>query len=174
VQTRLLIGLLAVAAPFAAVPTAWADGSGDPTAVKSEDGKYSDKDGNQTYKIQSDGTVDWFTYSGFRRYHSECQSCHGPNGNGSSFAPALKDSLKTMSFTDFTNTVVNGGKNVTTSKQSVMPPFGSNPNVRCFLDAIYVYLRARANGAVPEGRPAKHADKTKAVDEAELSCMRAK
>ena len=59
-QTRLLIGLLAVAAPFAAVPTAWADGSGDPTAVKSEDGKYSDKDGNQTYKIQSDGTVDWF------------------------------------------------------------------------------------------------------------------
>jgi methanol metabolism-related c-type cytochrome len=169
-QTRLLIGVLAAAALLAAVPTAWGDGSGDPTAVKSEDGKYFDKDGNPTYKIQSDGTVDWFTYSGFRRY-SECAVCHGPNGNGSSFAPALKESLKTMNYTDFTNIVVKGRKDVATSQQSVMPSFGGNRNVACYLDAIYVYLRARANDAVPEGRPAKHADKTKAVDEAESSCM---
>ena len=80
---------------------AFADGSGDPAAVKSEDGKYMDKNGNPTYKVAPDGTVDWYTYSGYRRYHSECHVCHGPDGMGSSYAPALKDSLKTMSYADF-------------------------------------------------------------------------
>lgn len=172
--TRVLIGALAVATLLAGAPAAWADGSGDPTAVKSEDGKYYDKDGNPTYKVQADGTVDWFTYSGFRRYHSECHVCHGPNADGSSFAPALKDSLKTMSYTDFTNTAVNGRKNVTTSQENVMPSFASNPNVMCYLDDIYVYVRARANNAIPEGRPAKHEDKSQATNEAEASCMEQK
>ena len=67
-----------------------ADGSGDPAAVKEEDGKYFDKEGNPTYKVQADGTVDWYTYSGFRRYHSDCHVCHGPDGMGSSYAPALQ------------------------------------------------------------------------------------
>src|SRR5262249_2404878 len=42
-------------------------GCGDRAAVKNEGGKYYDKEGNPTFKVQSDGTVDWFTYSGFRR-----------------------------------------------------------------------------------------------------------
>ncbi|MGA7022804.1 MAG: cytochrome C, partial [Pseudolabrys sp.] len=63
-----------------------ADGSGDPNAVKDEDGKYYDKDGTPTYKIQNDGTTDWYTYSGFRRYHSDCHVCHGPDGEGSAYA----------------------------------------------------------------------------------------
>jgi hypothetical protein len=33
----------------------------DPTAVKSEDGKYLDKEGNPTFKVAPDGTVDWYT-----------------------------------------------------------------------------------------------------------------
>jgi len=72
---------------------AFADGSGDPAAVKQEDGKYYDKDGNPTYKVQSDGTVDWYTYSGFRRYHSDCHTCHRPGGEGSSYAFAVAMSL---------------------------------------------------------------------------------
>ena len=54
-----------------------------------EDGKYFDADGNPTFKIQEDGTVDWYTFSGYRRYHSDCHVCHGPDGVGSSYAPAL-------------------------------------------------------------------------------------
>ena len=73
------------------------DAPGDPTAVKQdEDGIWRDKDGDPTYKIGADGTVDWNTYSGFRRYHSECHVCHGPDGEGSSYAPALANSLKTI------------------------------------------------------------------------------
>ena len=52
------------------------DGSGDPAAVSSEDGKWTDKDGNPTFKIEPDGTVDWYTYAGFIRYSAECLRCH--------------------------------------------------------------------------------------------------
>jgi len=131
---------------------AFADGSGDPAAVKQEDGKYYDKSGNPTYKVAPDGTVDWFTYSGYRRYHSDCHTCHGPDGEGSSYGPALKNSLKTMSYSEFATVVVNGRTNVNTAQENVMPSFGTNRNVMCYLDDIFIYLRARANDAVPRAR----------------------
>ena len=150
---------------------AFAEDAVDPAAVKSEDGKYLDKEGNPTFKIASDGTVDWYTYSGYRRYHSECHVCHGPDGMGSTYAPALKDSLKTMNYGDFLGVVASGRKNVSTSQESVMPAFGDNPNVACYMDDIYVYLRARANDAVGRVRPAKKEDKPPAAQQAEDSCM---
>ena len=157
---RIIFVVTAAVMLIAAGGVAFADGSGDPAAVKSEDGKYLDKQGNPTYKIQADGTVDWYTYSGYRRYHSECHVCHGPDGMGSSYAPALKDSLKTMSYGDFLGVVASGRKNVTTAQENVMPAFGDNPNVACYMDDLYVYLRARANDAVGRVRPAKHEDKS--------------
>jgi methanol metabolism-related c-type cytochrome len=150
---------------------AWADGSGDPAPVKNEDGKYYDKAGNPTYKVAPDGTVDWFTYSGYRRYHADCHVCHGPDGEGSSYGPALRNSLKTMSDSDYSNVVVSGRKNVTTAQENVMPAFGTNRNVMCYFEDIFIYLRARSNGAVPRGRPPKHDDKPKSATEAEESCL---
>jgi methanol metabolism-related c-type cytochrome len=150
---------------------AFAEGATDPAAVKSEDGKYLDKEGDPTFKIGADGTVDWYTYSGFRRYHSECHVCHGPDGMGSTYAPALKDSLKTMGYGDFLGVVASGRKNVSSSQENVMPAFGDNPNVACYMDDLYVYLRARANDAVGRVRPAKHEDKSDAYTKAETSCM---
>jgi methanol metabolism-related c-type cytochrome len=148
-----------------------ADGTGDPTAVKNEDGKYYDKNGNPTFHIAKDGTVDWYTFSGFRRYNASCIVCHGPDGAGSSYAPALVDSLKALSYTDFVNTVVNGRQEVNTASNEVMPAFGTNPNVMCYLDDIFIYLRARSDGALGRGRPQAHVDKPKAAEEAEDSCM---
>jgi len=168
---RIICLVAAATLLVAAGGFAFADGSGDPTAVKNEDGKYLDKAGNPTYKIAADGTVDWYTYSGYRRYHSECHVCHGPDGMGSSYAPALKESLKTMNYGDFLSIVASGRKNVTTSQENVMPAFGDNPNVACHFDDIYIYLRARANDAMGRVRPEKHEDKTKAYAEAEDSCM---
>jgi methanol metabolism-related c-type cytochrome len=155
----------------AAGATAYADGSGDPTAVKSEDGKYFDKEDNPTFKISSDGTVDWYTYSGYRRYHSECHVCHGPDGEGSTYAPALKNSLKTMGYADFVGVVASGRKNVSTAQENVMPAFGDNPNVACYMDDIYVYLRARADDALGRVRPSKREEKPAAYTKAEDSCM---
>lgn len=167
-RSTFVIAAIAVVALCAA---AHADGSGDPAAVKNEDGKYLDKDGNPTYKVGADGTVDWYTYSGFRRYHSECHVCHGPDGEGSTYAPALKDSLKTMSYGDFVGVVASGRKNVNSAQENVMPALGDNPNVACYMDDIYVYLRARANDALPRGRPAKHEDKPEAAKQQEDSCI---
>jgi len=160
------IALAVLASAFAA-GAASADGSGNPAVASSDNGKYADKDGNPTYNISPDGTVDWYTYSGFRRYHSDCHVCHGPNGEGSSYAPA---SLKTLSYADFVNVVTNGRKNVDAANDKVMPSFASNVNVMCFIDDIYVYLRARADGAIPGGRPPSHEDKSEAAKDAETSC----
>jgi methanol metabolism-related c-type cytochrome len=168
---RTVFGAGMFLAVFISAASAAADGSGDPAAVKNEDGKYYDKDGTPTYKAAPDGTVDWYTYSGFRRYHSECHVCHGPDAEGSSFAPALKDSLKRISYADYLEVVVNGRKNVNTAAENVMPSFGTNSNVTCYMDDLFVYVRARANDAVGRGRPAKHEDKSDAADKAEKSCM---
>src|SRR5215831_4080518 len=148
VVRQLIAALVLAGCPFVlGTAIAFGDGSGDPAAVKNEDGKYYDKNSNPTYKVQSDGTVDWYTYSGYRRYHSECHVCHGPDGEGSSYAPALKNSLKRLSYSDFLGIVAGGRKNVSTASENVMPAFGTNPNVMCYLDDIFVYLRARANDA---------------------------
>jgi methanol metabolism-related c-type cytochrome len=169
---HVVVAIMLAAWPFVVgASLAFADGSGDPAAVKNDGGKYYDKEGNPTFKVQSDGTVDWFTYSGFRRYHSDCHVCHGPDAEGSSYAPALSRVLKTMNYPDFANVVVNGRKNVNTAQESVMPSFGINPNVMCYIEDIFVYLRARANDAIPRGRPQKHEDKLEAVTQAENSCL---
>jgi len=123
------------------------------------------------YKIEKDGTVDWATFSGFRRFNSECFVCHGPDGVGSSFAPALVDSLKTMTYEQFLETVTNGKTEVNTAVQKKMPAFGTNPNVMCYLDDIYAYLKARSDGVVGRGRPPKHAEKSAEAKEAETACM---
>lgn len=130
-----------------------------------------DFDPEHPYTVEEDGTVDWRIYSGYRRYHADCHVCHGPDGMGSSFGPALADSLKIMSYDEFAEVVVNGRTNVTTSQENVMPSFGTNPNVMCFLDDIYAYLKARSDGAVPRGRPAKHAEKSEATRQYEVECL---
>ena len=164
------IGIIAAATFVVALGgVALADGSGDPAAVKNEDGKYLDQDGTPTFKVGADGTVDWYTYSGYRRYHSECHVCHGPDGEGSTYAPALKNTLKTMNYADFINVVAVGRKNLSTSQ--VMPALGENTNVACYMDDLFIYLRARANDAVGRVRPSKHEDKPEAAKKWEESCI---
>ena len=140
-------------------------------AVSDEDGKFFDADGTPTYKIQNDGTVDWYTFSGYRRYHSDCHVCHGPDGVGSSYAPALTETMKSIDYPTFLSIVAEGRKNLSAGKENVMPAFGDNKNVYCYMDDLYVYLRARAVGAAPRGRPPKKADKPQAAKDAEASCM---
>ena len=159
----------------AAAPTAPAAGTqtgpGDPAVASEENGKFFDAEGNPTFKIEADGTVDWYSYSGFRRYHSECHVCHGPDGEGSSYAPRLVDSVKRQTYTEFLEVVASGRVNVHGGTQSVMPAFGTNVNVMCYVDDIYVYLRARAQADLPRARPGKRADKPPTATEDEQACL---
>ena len=110
------------------------------------------QDEEKPYSVM-DGKVDQGTYNGWRRYHASCHTCHGPDGLGSSYAPNLVDSLKTISYEDFAEVVINGRENVSTSQQSVMPAFGMVMDVATYLDDIYGYLQARADGVLGRGRP---------------------
>ncbi|WP_394179270.1 c-type cytochrome, methanol metabolism-related [Yoonia maritima] len=140
-------------------------------AAYSEDGRYYTEEDIPTFNIAEDGTIDWLTYSGFRRYHSECHVCHGPEGEGSSYAPALKNSAIEMDYYDFVDVVVNGRQRINAAENSVMPAFGDNPNVMCYLDDIYVYLKARGVEAVPRGRPGAKEAKSDVIREDENACL---
>jgi methanol metabolism-related c-type cytochrome len=144
------------------------------TAKKEKDGKWETADGTPTYNMAADGGVDWYTYSGFRRYHSECHVCHGPDGEGSTYAPGLVESMRTMSHQDFLQVVASGRESVGAARQSVMPALGDNANVMCYIDDIYVYLKARADGGLPRGRPAKRAEKPAAAEKHERDCFGSK
>jgi methanol metabolism-related c-type cytochrome len=139
--------------------------------LPSAGGRYLDKEGNPTYNVQADGTVDWYTFSGFRRFHAECQACHGAEGGGSTFAPALRESAKRLSYDEFKATIIQGRMRETTSGTSVMPAFGENLNVMCFIDDIWTYLKARASEAIPYGRPTRRNAKPAAAAEYENACM---
>ena len=148
-----------------------ADGAGNAKAVSSRDGEYFDKDGNPTYHIAEDGTVDWYTYGGYLRYGASCLQCHGPDGLGSSYAPSLVDALQSLTYADFQAAVAGGKKDVNAAQQLVMPALGTNPNVMCYIDAIYVYLRARSDGALGRQRPQAHEPKPDGFTKAEDACM---
>jgi len=91
--------------------------------------------------------IDLFMTRGFRAF-SQCQVCHGLDGNGSSFAPSLTAKLKEIDKARFVDVVTNGY----TGQIGVMPGWDNNPNVMKHMDNLYVYLLARADGAIPAGK----------------------
>lgn len=147
---------------------------------KFEGGKWVLPDGTPTYDVKRDPAntdhviqVDWNTYSGWRRYHAECHVCHGPNAEGSTFAPALKDSLKNMTYEKFLQVVSSGQERDVAGTKYIMPALGDNPNVMCYIDDLYVYLRARSTDALQGGRLSadQRAEKPKEAIEAEKACI---
>lgn len=135
-------------------------------SVKEIGGKHFDAHGVPTYKIDG-GAVDWYAYSGYLRFTSTCLVCHGADAAGSTFAPALANSLDTLSYAEFVATVSDGRR----TAANAMPSFRQNKTVMCALDNIYVYLRARAHGALATGKPEKHAAKPPAAAKAEEECL---
>jgi mono/diheme cytochrome c family protein len=99
--------------------------------------------------------VDQNTYNGWRRYSDSCLRCHGPDGAGSSYAPDLTASLKTMDEDKFKETVMGGRINVSAAQQNVMPSFAEVEDVAMYIDDIYGYLKARSDGVLDRGRPAR-------------------
>ncbi|NRP73260.1 Cytochrome c-553I [Ensifer psoraleae] len=95
-----------------------------------------------------DGKVDGRTYNGYRRYHAGCNHCHGPDGVGSTFASSLVDRPRDIE--QFRRIVRDGQSS---SGTSLMKGFADDPNFAPYIDDIYAYLQARAEGALGRGRP---------------------
>ena len=117
----------------------------------------SDQSAQTPYTIEN-GKVDKKTFNGWRRYTESCLRCHGPDGAGSSYAPSLVDSVKTMTQDECNAIVVNGRTNVNAASENVMPPFGEVEDVVSYLDDIWAYLKARADGVLGRGRPPRIGD----------------
>ena len=96
---------------------------------------------------KSEQVVDGKIYSGFRRYHAGCNHCHGPDGMGSTIGRSLIDRLPEI---EAFRAIVGGG---TSNGTSVMQGFAGDPNVAPYIDDIYAYLKARADGTIGRGRP---------------------
>lgn len=163
------IAIAAATCAFCVV--AYADGAGIPTPVTSNDGEYFDRNYNPTYKIDKDGAVDWYTFFGYVMYGANCMQCHGPDALGSSYAPSLVDALKSLSTSEAEAIIIAGMSNVSASQDLVMPHFGNNKNVICYMQPIYVYLRARSDGAIGRGRPERHEPQPKDWDEKINRCF---
>ncbi|MTE00813.1 c-type cytochrome, methanol metabolism-related [Paracoccus sp. YIM 132242] len=142
----------------------------DITPATQENGRWYNAEGIPTYKIDN-GVVDFATFNGFRRYSAECHVCHGPDGEGSTYAPALKNSVLRMDYYAFQEIVASGKQDVNSAANLVMPAFGTNKNVWCYIDDIYVYLLARGTDELPRGRPGERADKSEEYTAQEDSCM---
>jgi hypothetical protein len=52
-----------------------------------------------------------------------------------------------MSYSDFLGVVASGRKAVNSASDLVMPALGADKNVMCVINNIFVYLRARSDGA---------------------------
>ncbi len=113
---------------------------------------------NDPVYVVQNGLVDQHTFNGYRRYGESCMRCHGPDGAGSSYAPNLTESLKHLTYEQFTEIVINGRKNVTSANSNVMPAFGTTEDVVNYLDDIYGYLKARSDDKLPRGRPKRIGD----------------
>jgi mono/diheme cytochrome c family protein len=142
-RLRLLLQLLCAIAILAGQDRALAAGS--------------EQTNEKPYTI-TDGKADKKTFNGWRRYTESCMRCHGPDGAGSSYGPDLVDSVKQMPQDEFNEIVVNGRTNVSAASNSVMPPFGEVEDVVIYLDDIWAYLKARADGALGRGRPPRIGD----------------
>ena len=96
--------------------------------------------------------VDARTFTGYRMFNRLCNHCHGPDGVGSSFAPDMITTFNhNVDYARFKDVVTNGYR----GQAGVMPGFEKNQAVMDRLDQIYMYLKARADGALGQGRPQK-------------------
>ena len=139
---RINVAGLAIGAAMAATALA--------TAAAAEEAEPPPYDGHIQCETEGDLStcqIDLWLTRGYRAF-SQCQVCHGLTGDGSTIGPSLVRKLREIDLDRFLEVVVNGYE----GQIGVMPGWGTNPNVMNYIDQLYAYLLARADGALPPGR----------------------
>lgn len=93
-------------------------------------------------------TVDAKTRNGFEVYLDHCAKCHG-HGTGVSTSPATDLTHAPIRYEDLHLTLYHGHD----ENLGVMPSWRGNCDVIPKIDELYLYLKARSDGALPLGRP---------------------
>jgi mono/diheme cytochrome c family protein len=102
------------------------------------------------YTVTNGNELDADSYNGFKLYRNFCARCYGTYGQGM-VGPNLAESLGVISKDEFFSTVENGK----TGTIGSMPAWSSNPKVMEGREQLYLYLKARADGAIGEVKPKK-------------------
>lgn len=132
----------------------------DPTSRKTAEMEPAVRDAGLAYTVTCEEgagsakqcEVDLATYKGWRSFQTHCYQCHGGSGVGSTFAPNLQERFNDhVDYARFDYVMHNGY----VGNMGAMPSFGENRPVLRELDPLYIYLRARADGALPPGRPTR-------------------
>lgn len=130
-----------------------------------------------SYDIK-EGKVDVGTYLGWRVFHSTCFTCHGVDALGTNLAPNLLERIKGMTPREFATKVMTSYRIILPSTEAespeanrdaimeevfrkergkhgeiTMPAWETNLKVKPHILDLYAYLSARADGALPAGRP---------------------
>ena len=96
--------------------------------------------------------LDAESYEGWRQYSAHCARCHGQDVLGNPVAADLLVSAKAggpVSSQEAFVAVVKAGR-----PDRGMPSFASTLS-EAYTNAIYVYVKGRADGKIPAGRPAR-------------------
>jgi Cytochrome C oxidase, cbb3-type, subunit III len=97
-------------------------------------------------------TLDNETYQGWKQFELNCSRCHGEYAVGTSFAPALVESLKEGGSIPtkqaFITTVCAG------RPDKGMPSWCALGLEMATIERIYLYVKGRADGRISAGRPA--------------------
>ena len=102
--------------------------------------------GRQTAQLDAE------SYEGWRQYSAHCARCHGQDVLGNPVAADLLVSAKAggpVSSQEAFVAVVKAGR-----PDRGMPSFASTLS-EAYTNAIYVYVKGRADGKIPAGRPAR-------------------
>jgi mono/diheme cytochrome c family protein len=106
----------------------------------------------QAYHSVPRDTVTPVVYQGWKQYALNCARCHGDFGVGTSFAPALVESVKptgTIPTPEVFLTTVCAGR-----PEKGMPAWCALGLDMDAMQVIYAYLLERSDGRVGLGRPA--------------------
>lgn len=105
------------------------------------------QDSAALYKASPDGKkVDAKTHVGYSTYSNNCVTCHGREGTGGmGGGKDLLVYLKTASKEDFKTTVLNGRPGTAMVGFKTVAPVADN------VDAIYAYMKGRADGKIARG-----------------------
>jgi mono/diheme cytochrome c family protein len=149
--------------------------AGPPTVARAGD----DGTAAPPYRVEN-GNVDARTFVGWRVYHETCVTCHGADGVTTGAAPSLLDAIGGYTATGFAMKVrsrylvpLSGEDAGSESGSGVreafiaelqrheaassagprMPSWEDHPLVHDRINAVYAYLKARADGALGPGKP---------------------
>ena len=78
-----------------------------------------------------------------------------------------------MDYATFLGTVASGRVRDEAGTKFVMPSFGDNKNVMCFINDLYTYLKARASDNLPPGQLGgrNHVERPESSKAEEKACL---